>query len=42
MDAGSMNKAMARGKVRVEGKDSLMADGDVVEFHQINVPGIKQ
>jgi GTP-binding protein YchF len=32
VDAGSMNEAKARGKVRIEGKDYLMADGDVVEF----------
>jgi len=31
--AGSMAEAKARGKVRMEGKDYLMADGDVVEFH---------
>jgi ribosome-binding ATPase len=30
--AGSMNVAKAAGKVRMEGKDYLMADGDVVEF----------
>ena len=30
--AGSMNEAKARGKVRMEGKDYIMADGDVVEF----------
>jgi GTP-binding protein YchF len=30
--AGSMNAARAAGKVRMEGKDYLMADGDVVEF----------
>jgi ribosome-binding ATPase YchF (GTP1/OBG family) len=30
--AGSMAEARARGKVRIEGKDYLMADGDVVEF----------
>ncbi|MCU1659796.1 MAG: redox-regulated ATPase YchF [Pseudonocardiales bacterium] len=30
--AGSMNEAKARGKVRIEGKDYVMADGDVVEF----------
>ena len=30
--AGSMNEARARGKVRIEGKDYVMADGDVVEF----------
>jgi GTP-binding protein YchF len=32
VDAGSMAEARARGKVRVEGKDYLMSDGDVVEF----------
>jgi ribosome-binding ATPase len=31
--AGSMAEAKARGKVRMEGRDYLMADGDVVEFH---------
>ena len=30
--AGSMTEAKARGKVRIEGKDYAMADGDVVEF----------
>ncbi len=30
--AGSMNAAKAAGKVRMEGKDYIMADGDVVEF----------
>lgn len=30
--AGSMAEAKARGKARVEGKDYVMADGDVVEF----------
>jgi len=30
--AGSMNAARAAGKVRIEGKDYMMADGDVVEF----------
>ncbi|MDQ6937711.1 MAG: redox-regulated ATPase YchF [Actinomycetota bacterium] len=30
--AGSMAEARARGRVRVEGKDYVMADGDVVEF----------
>ncbi|MCW2595275.1 MAG: hypothetical protein JWP39_1163 [Jatrophihabitans sp.] len=30
--AGSMAEAKARGKVRIEGKDYGMADGDVVEF----------
>jgi len=32
VDAGSFNEAKARGKVRMEGKDYVMADGDVVEF----------
>jgi ribosome-binding ATPase len=31
-DAGSMAEARARGKVRVEGKDYIMREGDVVEF----------
>lgn len=30
--AGSMNEAKAAGKVRMEGKDYVMVDGDVVEF----------
>ena len=30
--AGSMQEARARGRVRIEGKDYVMADGDVVEF----------
>src|SRR5699024_6990776 len=30
--AGSMAAAKAAGKVRMEGKDYVMADGDVVEF----------
>ncbi|HJP74196.1 MAG TPA: redox-regulated ATPase YchF [Pseudonocardiaceae bacterium] len=32
MAAGSMAAARSAGKVRMEGKDYLMADGDVVEF----------
>ena len=32
MAAGSMNDAKAAGKVRMEGKDYVMVDGDVVEF----------
>ena len=32
VEAGSMQAAKARGKVRLEGKDYVMADGDVVEF----------
>jgi ribosome-binding ATPase YchF (GTP1/OBG family) len=30
--AGSMAEAKAQGKVRMEGKDYVMQDGDVVEF----------
>ena len=30
--AGSMTEAKAKGKVRMEGKEYVMADGDVVEF----------
>ncbi len=32
VDAGSMAEAKARGKLRIEGKDYVMGDGDVVEF----------
>jgi GTP-binding protein YchF len=32
LDAGTMAIAKSRGKVRIEGKDYVMADGDVVEF----------
>lgn len=32
MDAGSMTAARSAGKVRMEGKDYVMQDGDVVEF----------
>ncbi|SNS90027.1 redox-regulated ATPase YchF [Rhodococcoides kyotonense] len=32
IDAGSMAAAKAAGKVRMEGKDYIMVDGDVVEF----------
>lgn len=32
MAAGTMQKAKEAGKVRMEGKDYVMADGDVVEF----------
>ncbi len=32
LSAGSMQIAKARGKVRLEGKDYVMGDGDVVEF----------
>lgn len=32
VDAGSVAEARSRGKVRMEGKDYIMSDGDVVEF----------
>jgi GTP-binding protein YchF len=32
IEAGTMQAAKAAGKVRMEGKDYIMADGDVVEF----------
>ncbi|MEU2348174.1 redox-regulated ATPase YchF [Modestobacter sp. NPDC049651] len=32
MEAGSMNEAKSRGWVRMEGKEYVMQDGDVVEF----------
>ena len=32
VEAGSMAEAKARGRVRIEGKEYVMADGDVVEF----------
>lgn len=32
VESGSMNEAKARGKVRMEGKEYVMADGDVVDF----------
>lgn len=32
VEAGSVAEAKAKGKVRMEGKDYVMADGDVVEF----------
>jgi ribosome-binding ATPase len=32
VEAGTMAEAKARGKVRIEGKDYVMQDGDVVEF----------
>ena len=32
VEAGSMAAAKAAGKVRMEGKDYVMEDGDVVEF----------
>jgi ribosome-binding ATPase YchF (GTP1/OBG family) len=32
IECGSMAEAKAKGKVRMEGKEYVMADGDVVEF----------
>ena len=32
MEAGSMAEAKAKGWVRIEGKEYVMQDGDVVEF----------
>jgi ribosome-binding ATPase YchF (GTP1/OBG family) len=32
VEAGSMAEARAKGWVRMEGKDYVMQDGDVVEF----------
>jgi ribosome-binding ATPase YchF (GTP1/OBG family) len=32
VEAGSMVEAKSKGKVRMEGKDYVMQDGDVVEF----------
>ena len=32
MDAGTVAEARSRGKARMEGKDYVMQDGDVVEF----------
>ncbi len=32
MAAGTMAEAKSRGQVRIEGKEYVMADGDVVEF----------
>ena len=32
VDAGSLAEARTKGKVRMEGKDYIMHDGDVVEF----------
>ena len=32
IDAGTMAEAKSRGKVRIEGKEYVMHDGDVVEF----------
>jgi hypothetical protein len=40
--AGSMAAAKAAGKVRMEGKDYVMADGDVVEFRHGSTSGSKK
>lgn len=40
--AGSMAEAKAKGKVRLEGKDYVMADGDVVEFRHGATSGGKK
>ena len=32
IECGTIPEARARGKARIEGKDYVMADGDVVEF----------
>jgi GTP-binding protein YchF len=42
VDAGSMAEAKARGKVRMEGKEYVMADGDVVEFRFAPASGSKR
>ncbi|MDO5080686.1 redox-regulated ATPase YchF [Buchananella hordeovulneris] len=42
IEAGSIAEARARGKVRMEGKDYVMADGDVVEFRTGLVSGGKK
>lgn len=42
VEAGSMAAAKSAGKVRVEGKDYIMVDGDVVEFRHGQVSKTKQ
>lgn len=39
LEAGSMAEAKSRGKVRMEGKDYIMHDGDVVEFRHGGASG---
>ncbi|WP_199044143.1 redox-regulated ATPase YchF [Glycomyces salinus] len=39
MEAGTMQEAKSAGKVRMEGKDYVMRDGDVVEFRHGNTSG---
>ncbi|MDQ3576796.1 MAG: redox-regulated ATPase YchF [Actinomycetota bacterium] len=40
VDAGSMAAAKSAGKVRIEGKDYVMGDGDVVEFRHGNTSSL--
>jgi ribosome-binding ATPase YchF (GTP1/OBG family) len=42
MAAGSMADAKSAGKVRMEGKDYVMKDGDVVEFRHGEISKTKQ
>ncbi|MDX6325451.1 MAG: ribosome-binding ATPase [Nocardioidaceae bacterium] len=42
VETGSMNAAKAAGKVRMEGKDYVMQDGDVVEFRFAPASGSKK
>ena len=42
MEAGSMAEAKAKGWVRIEGKDYVMKDGDVVEFRTGLTSGSKK
>jgi len=42
VEAGSMLKAREAGRVRMEGKDYVMADGDVVEFRHGPTAGSKK
>ena len=39
VEAGSVAEARSRGKARMEGKDYVMRDGDVVEFRHSKVSG---
>ena len=41
VDAGSVAEARARGKARMEGKDYVMQDGDVVEFRHSEACGAR-
>lgn len=42
VEAGSVAEARARGKARIEGKDYVMQDGDVVEFRFQATSGVKK